>query len=151
LASRGAGTDAGADAKLQATLAAFGLEGRRLYLPHMPYGGTYLLAAAFRSIGLDAWPTSHSDERTLGLGGKVTSGDECYPQKITVGDFLRHIEDEGQDKVAFLMPTANGPCRFGQYMQLIRRTFDDLGYNDVPIIAIPATTVIRRSASTPPT
>ncbi len=114
----------------------FGLEGRTLYLPHMPYGGSYLLAAAIRSIGFDCWPTTHSDHRTLEMGGKVTSGEECYPQKITVGDFLCMIDDVGRDKVAFLMPEANGPCRFGQYRHLIRRTLDDLGYRDVPVITI---------------
>ena len=31
------------------------------------------------------------------------------------------------------MPEANGPCRFGQYLHLIRRTLDDLGYTDVPV------------------
>ncbi|MCX6364834.1 MAG: hypothetical protein NTW58_11835, partial [Actinobacteria bacterium] len=101
------------DAQITRAIKAFGLEGRRLYLPQMPYGGSYLLAAAIRSIGFDAWPTSDSDERTLELGSRVTSGDECYPQKITIGDFLRIIEEEGRDNVAFLMPTANGPCRFG--------------------------------------
>ena len=108
------------DAQIKRAIKDFGLEGRRLYLPQMPYGGSYLLAAAIRSIGFDAWPTSDSDERTLELGSRVTSGDECYPQKITMGDFLRIIEDEGRDKVAFLMPSANGPCRFGQYLHLIR-------------------------------
>lgn len=124
------------DPRVREAIRRYGLEGRRLYLPQMPYGGSYLLAAAIRSIGFDAWPTSDSDERTLELGGRVTSGDECYPQKITVGDFLRIIEDEGRDNVAFLMPTANGPCRFGQYMHLIRSKFDELGYDDVPIITI---------------
>ena len=124
------------DARIQKAVKEFGLEGRRLYLPQMPYGGSYLLAAAIRSIGFDAWPTSDSDERTLDLGGRMTSGDECYPQKITLGDFLRIIEDEGRDNVAFLMPSANGPCRFGQYLHLIRTKFDELGYTDVPIISI---------------
>ena len=101
-----------------------------------PTAARYLLAAAIRSIGFDAWVTSDSDERTLELGGRVTSGDECYPQKITLGDFLRIIEDEGRDNVAFLMPTANGPCRFGQYLHLIRAKFDELGYDDVPVISI---------------
>jgi predicted nucleotide-binding protein (sugar kinase/HSP70/actin superfamily) len=134
--ARASGAHTSADGRLQDAIHDFGIAGRTVYLPQMPYGGSYLLAAAMRSIGIDAWPTSDSDERTLELGGKVTSGDECYPQKITVGDFLRIIEDEGRDKVAFLMPTANGPCRFGQYMQLVRRTFDDLGYDDVPIMTI---------------
>ncbi len=114
----------------------YGLEGRTLYLPQMPYGGTYLLAAAIRSIGFDAWPTTDSDERTLDLGARMTSGDECYPQKITLGDFLRIIEDEGKENVAFLMPSANGPCRFGQYLHLARAKFDELGYGEVPIISI---------------
>jgi predicted nucleotide-binding protein (sugar kinase/HSP70/actin superfamily) len=122
--------------KVEAAVHAFGLEGRRLYLPQMPYGGSYLLAAAVRSIGVDASPAPDSGERTLQLGGTVTSGDECYPQKITLGDFLTLIEDQGREKVAFLMPTANGPCRFGQYHHLVRRTLDDLGYADVPVITI---------------
>ncbi|RPI31500.1 MAG: hypothetical protein EHM52_01490 [Actinomycetota bacterium] len=124
------------DPKLQKLVDAFGLQGRTLYLPQMPYGGSYLLAAAIRSIGVDATTTTDSDARTLELGGKVTSGDECYPQKITMGDFLRIIEDEGRDNVAFLMPTANGPCRFGQYLTLIRTKLDELGYEDVPIMTI---------------
>ena len=124
------------DPRIQQAIADFGLMGRRLYLPQMPYGGSYLLAAAIRSIGFDAWVTSDSDERTLDLGGRVTSGDECYPQKITLGDFLRIIEDEGRDNVAFLMPSANGPCRFGQYLHLVRAKFDELGYDDVPVISI---------------
>lgn len=132
------GTAAGVvqDAQIKQAIKDNGLEGRRLYLPQMPYGGSYLLAAAIRSIGFDAWPTSDSDERTLELGSKVTSGDECYPQKITIGDFLRIIEDEGRENVAFLMPSAPGPCRFGQYLHLIRTKFDELGYTDVPIISI---------------
>jgi predicted nucleotide-binding protein (sugar kinase/HSP70/actin superfamily) len=125
-----------AEERLQQAIADYGLTGRTLYLPQMPYGGSLLLAAAIRSIGMEARVTPDSDERTIVLGGKVTSGDECYPQKITVGDFLAILEDKERSEVAFLMPTANGPCRFGQYMHLIRRTLDELGYDDVPVITI---------------
>jgi predicted nucleotide-binding protein (sugar kinase/HSP70/actin superfamily) len=114
----------------------FGLEGRTLYLPHMPYGGSYLLAAAIRSIGVDAWPVPDSDERTLELGSSVTSGDECYPQKIVVGDFLKQLHDSDPSKIGFLLPTANGPCRFGQYNHLVRRTLDEHGYAEVPLMTI---------------
>jgi predicted nucleotide-binding protein (sugar kinase/HSP70/actin superfamily) len=114
----------------------FGLEGRTLYLPHMPFGGSYLLAAAIRSIGVDAWPVPDSDERTLDLGGSVTSGDECYPQKIVVGDFLKQLHDSDPGKIGFLLPTANGPCRFGQYNHLVRRMLNEHGYADVPLMTI---------------
>ncbi len=124
------------DARVLQAIADFGLEGRTLYLPHMPYGGSYLLAAAIRSIGFDCWPATHSTAHSMELAGTVTSGEECYPQKIVVGDLLGMIEDVGRDKVAFLMPEANGPCRFGQYRHLIRHKLDALGYTDVPIITI---------------
>lgn len=123
-------------AGLAETSRSFGLEGRTLYLPHMPYGGSYLLAAAIRSVGLDAWPVPDSDERTLELGNQVTSGDECYPQKIVVGDFLKLLEQRDPDTIAFLLPTANGPCRFGQYSHLVRHTLDDMGYTTVPLMTI---------------
>jgi predicted nucleotide-binding protein (sugar kinase/HSP70/actin superfamily) len=37
------------------------------------------------------------------------------------------------------MPTASGPCRFGQYNHLVRKTLDDQGYADVPIMTITST------------
>ena len=39
-------------------------------------------------------PTSSppSDDRTRELGARYTSGDECYPAKVTVGDFMKLLE-----------------------------------------------------------
>jgi len=113
------------------------IKSRTMYLPRMPYGGTRMLAAAFKSIGLDARPVPDEDARTLELGAKYTSGDECYPQRIVLGGFLHLLEDLKVDpaKTALLLPTANGPCRFGQYCRLVRRIFDEQGYNDVDVFS----------------
>ena len=111
---------------------------RTLWLCRMPYGGSRLMAAAFCSIGLDTRVTPEEDSRTLELGGKYTSGDECYPQRIVLGDYMKLIQDQRVDpkKTAFLLPTANGPCRFGQYVSLLRRVLDDHGYDEVAILSI---------------
>jgi len=103
----------------------------------MTYVGARLMAAAFRSIGIDAAVTPASDERTLELGGLYSSGEECYPQKVTLGDFLRIVqsEDFDPDRTAFFMPTAEGPCRFGQYGPYLRQVLDELGHVDIPIIS----------------
>ena len=77
-----------------------------------PTGTRYLLAAWICSIGFDAYVTSDWDERTLDLGGRATSGDQ-RDRKITLGDFLRIVEDEGCVTSPSSMPEANGPCRFG--------------------------------------
>jgi predicted nucleotide-binding protein (sugar kinase/HSP70/actin superfamily) len=113
------------------------LKSRTMYLPRMPYGGTRMLAAAFKSIGLDAHPIPEEDGRTLELGAKYTSGDECYPQRIVLGAFLKLLEDDKVDpsKTALLLPTANGPCRFGQYCRLVRRILDEQGYDQVDVFS----------------
>ncbi len=113
------------------------LKGRRLYIPHMDFGSARTLSAAFRSIGIDAQPSPDSDGRTLLLGKKYTSGEECYPEIVTIGDFLKVTEMPGfkPEKTAFFMPTAPGPCRFGQYSQFQRKIFNELGLDEVMILS----------------
>ena len=113
------------------------LEGRKLWIPRMTHIGGRMMAAVFRSIGIDASVTPPSDSRTLELGGLYSSGEECYPQKVTLGDFMRIVEspDFDPDKHAFLMLTAEGPCRFGQYGPYFRQVLDERGYPDLPIIS----------------
>lgn len=112
-----------------------GLQGRKLYIHPMAYCGTRALSAALESIGIEVEVLPPSDSRTLELGAKYTSGDECYPQKITLGDYLKVLERDDPRRVAFFMPTAEGPCRFGQYVPLLRKVLDDIGYREVPIIS----------------
>jgi predicted nucleotide-binding protein (sugar kinase/HSP70/actin superfamily) len=103
----------------------------------MAYGSARAFAAAFRAIGLDAEPTPPSDERTRELGARYTSGDECYPAKVTVGDFMKLLErpDTDPTRVALFMPTAEGPCRFGQYAPYLRHVLDANGYESVAILS----------------
>jgi predicted nucleotide-binding protein (sugar kinase/HSP70/actin superfamily) len=112
-----------------------GLTGRKLYVPQMAYAGGRLIAAAFRSIGIDATVPPDSDADTMVLGGKHDSGEECLPHKITLGDFLKICRQPGFDpsKTAFFMATSNGPCRFGQYVPYLKKELAALGYGDVLI------------------
>ena len=103
----------------------------------MAYGSARAFASAFRAIGLEAEPTPPSDHRTRELGARFTSGDECYPAKVTVGDFVKVIEQPAVDrsKIALFMPTAQGPCRFGQYAPYLRQVLDANGWSDVEILS----------------
>ena len=55
-------------------------------------------------------PTPPSDHRTRELGARHTSGDECYPAKVTVGDFMKVLEQPGVDpsRVALLHADSAG-------------------------------------------
>ena len=112
----------------------------KVYIPYMDDHG-YILAAAMRFNGVDAEGLPMSDERSLELGRRYTTGKECYPCTITTGDILRKVFEPDFDRAhsGFLMPVAFGPCRFGQYNKFHRMVLDDLGYSDVPIVCLDQT------------
>jgi predicted nucleotide-binding protein (sugar kinase/HSP70/actin superfamily) len=113
------------------------LNGKVVYIPAMADGSVQLFSAVFRWMGIEAHPTPPSEGRTLELGGKHTNGDECYPAKITVGDFFRILEQPGTDpkKTVFFMATAEGPCRFGQYAPYLKKILADAGHTDVEVFS----------------
>ncbi len=113
------------------------LAGKVLYVPAMAEGSVEAFASVFRWLGIEAFPTPPSDARTRELGAKYTSGDECYPAKVTVGDFLKIIEQPGFDstRTVFMMATGEGPCRFGQYASYLRKLLRDLGHGDAQIFS----------------
>lgn len=107
---------------------------RKLLIPRMAdHAETF--AAAFRACGVDAEVLAETDNRSLELGRRLTGGRECYPAVLTAGDLARELEKPEVDpeKVAFFMPTAGGPCRFGQYHHLHKQLMENLGYYDVPL------------------
>ncbi len=113
------------------------LLGRKMYIPRMSFCGAKLTAAAFQSIGIQAMPSPDSDGKTLELGSKYLSGDECLPEKVTLGNFLKIIEDPSFDpeKTAFLLPTSGGPCRFGQYQSILKKVLREKGYQQVMVVS----------------
>ncbi len=114
-----------------------GLNGRRLYIPRMTDSGAEAMAAVFRSVGIDAVALPPPDARTLELGARYLAGEECLPAKVTLGDFVKVIEEPAFDpkKTAFLMVASDGPCRFGQYAPHIRKVFRALGCPEVPLVS----------------
>ena len=109
---------------------------RIIYLPYLG-DVSFVVASAFRAEGKEARVFPPSTPETLTWGRKFTSGKECYPCIITIGDMVRITRepDFQPDRSAFFMPSTSGPCRFGQYCHLQRMVLDQLGYPQVPILA----------------
>ena len=116
------------------------LRERTVYLPYMSEGA-HMLGAAFRGAGIKAEVTPTYTEAGLDFGKRNTSGKECFPCTVTTGDMfdkIRLLREKGVDvekEVAFFMPEADGPCRFGQYSRLHRILLDQYGYADIPILS----------------
>jgi predicted CoA-substrate-specific enzyme activase len=107
---------------------------RKIFIPHM-CDHAYPFASAFKACGIDAEVMETSNEDTVNIGRRFTSGRECYPCILTTGDMVRTAmrEDFDRKRSAFFMPSGGGPCRFGQYNRFHRLVLDELGFEDVPI------------------
>src|ERR1019366_3376113 len=123
-----------ADAQLLMT---FCLAPGKVIIPRMADGSVQLLAAAFRAVGIEAEVTPPSDAHTLELGACYTSGDECFPAKVTLGDFLKVLKHPGNDPagIVLFLPLADGPCRYGQYAPYLRSVLNKSGYRQVRILS----------------
>ncbi|MBN1114099.1 MAG: hypothetical protein JXA66_02035 [Oligoflexia bacterium] len=111
------------------------LAGKTVYIPGMDYAGSRIFASVFKSMGVNAVPNVNSDSRTLELGSKYTSGEECLPERVTIGDFMKVVlsPEFDAEKSVFFMPVSNGPCRFGQYAPYFRLVLKRAGFDHVNV------------------
>jgi predicted CoA-substrate-specific enzyme activase len=91
------------------------------------------LSAAMQAYGVNATVLPEQDERNLLYSNKVTSGRECLPYRVTLGDFMRFFY-EGADNginpndVEGFTGAAFGPCRFGKYAVEQIRILREIGF-----------------------
>ncbi len=97
--------------------------------PHIELVGALLEGSGFRAVVLP-----EANERNLFYADKITSGVECLPYRVTLGDFLKFCYEDGTDlkNVEAVMAGAYGPCRFGKYALEQIKILKEVGF-DLPI------------------
>jgi predicted nucleotide-binding protein (sugar kinase/HSP70/actin superfamily) len=105
--------------------------GERVLIPRMGPPAE-VIGACLRGIGVPAESLPMPDRETIRIGRRLTSGKECLPLCLTLGSLLQRLEREREtsERFAFLMPTTNGPCRFGVYNLFQRLALERLGWTD---------------------
>ncbi len=93
-----------------------------------------VVAAAMEACGVKAIVLPEPDERNLLYSEQVTSGTECLPYRVTLGDFMRFYYENGGGTKNFEGFNAGsyGPCRLGKYAIEQIRLLKDIGF-DLPI------------------
>ncbi len=88
-----------------------------LLIPSMGRLASESMEALFRGESFTVFAHPPSDEAVLKLGRANTSCKECLPLLLTTGTLLNYIRNHKRDDevLVYFMPTAAGPCRFGQY------------------------------------
>jgi predicted CoA-substrate-specific enzyme activase len=99
----------------------------------VPYIGpaSEAVATVFKGLGLAAESLPAPDAESLKLGRRYTSGKECLPMPLTLGSLLQRLaRAKDGERFAYLMPSTNGPCRFGVYNLLNNIVLGRLGWRD---------------------
>jgi predicted nucleotide-binding protein (sugar kinase/HSP70/actin superfamily) len=103
---------------------------KTVLIPEMNRATARLLAATFRGFGVEA--RSLETYKGLDLGKEYTSGKECYPCQVTLGDILYFVQEEKKrlgpvfdpGQYVYFLPESDGPCRFGLYNRFQRIVLD---------------------------
>jgi len=113
--------------------------------PHIELVAALLEGSGFRAVVLP-----EANERNLLYADKITSGVECLPYRVTLGDFLRFCYEDGADlkNVEAVMASAYGPCRFGKYALEQVKILREVGF-DLPIRTTVSNNAYRDSNVSP--
>jgi predicted nucleotide-binding protein (sugar kinase/HSP70/actin superfamily) len=102
----------------------------KMLVPHIG-PGSEAVAAVFRGLGFKAEALPPPDAESLRLGRRHTSGKECLPMPLTLGSLMQRLERaESGERFVYLMPSTDGPCRFGVYNLLNNIVLERLGWRD---------------------
>ena len=143
--------------RFQTSVKQFNVSGRKLLMPDMAPFGVRLIAASFRAVGVDA--VVIDTYKGLSLGREFTSGKECFPCQVTLGDILHHLQQEKErlgsafspEQYVYFLPEADGPCRFGMYNKLQRLILDLFEeFKDIPIVYVSTENAYAAGGLMPP-
>jgi len=111
-------------------LPSHGGQAETLLIPHIGPSSD-AVAAVFRGLGFNAESLPAPDAESLRLGRRHTSGKECLPMPCTLGSLIQRLERApANEKFIYLMPGADGPCRFGVYNLLNNIVLERLGWRE---------------------
>lgn len=97
--------------------------------------GAIAFAAAFRRCGIEARTLPPPNQRSFERGMSFCRGSECSPCFATIGEVLTFAEttELAPDQCCIFLPEGPGPCRFGQYTQLLRLALKQAGFPELEI------------------
>lgn len=80
------------------------------------------------------------DQDVINAGLKYVNNDSCYPSITALGQMFEALESGKYDpnNTALLMTQTGGACRASNYVGYIRKGLKDMGYPQVPVIALSA-------------
>ena len=113
------------------------LKEKTIWIPQIHPISIPLFVEVLRSHGYKAKAIPEENLDDFTMGRRLCRGTECFPAIVTLGSFVNTLKriNARPDEHILYMPTADGPCMFGQYRGLHRGILDRIGYEKVDIFS----------------
>lgn len=115
-------------------------DGYTILVPAMAPDHFKILEGALSSEGYNFEFLEKVDTKVIDAGLKYVNNDSCYPSITVVGQMMEALESGkyDPDRTALLMTQTGGACRASNYVAYIRKALEDMGYPQIPVIALSA-------------
>jgi predicted CoA-substrate-specific enzyme activase len=113
----------------------------KVLLSNMGAISTEYMAAAIRSLRINAEALPIATAKTVQIARAHASGKECVPSHLVLGSVLQFISSEKYRKdelYLVFVPITTGPCRTGQYFVYYENLFRDLRLENIVIFTLSA-------------
>ncbi len=111
----------------------------KVILPSMGDLATVAIESVLQGKGFNAVASPPADEEILKLGRAHTSCKECLPMILTTGTMIKYAREQTEENneiLVYFMPTAMGPCRFGQYCIYLQSLVERMKLRNVAILTL---------------
>jgi predicted CoA-substrate-specific enzyme activase len=112
----------------------------KVLIPSMGGNASRAVVAGLRYSGINAEAAAEPGEEELKRGRANSSSKECLPLQLTLGTLLNYLEKRKNDDelLAYFMPEASGPCRFGQYNVLLNNLIEEKELENTAVLTLTA-------------
>ena len=123
--------------KIYRGIANFPNDNKTILIPRMSPNAE-AIAAALQAFNVSAIVLPEPNESNLLYADEVTSGTECLPFRITLGDFMRFYYENrpNVERVKGFMVGSFGPCRLGKYAVEQINVLKEIGFELPYIVSV---------------
>ena len=109
---------------------------RTVLMPNMFPEFSQIMKVAIERNGYKAGIFPFANEEAVELGKRYVHNDICFPAQLNVGEVLHGLKNGNykRDEIAIALGKRCNACRALQYFTLVRKSLDESGYSDIPIV-----------------
>ncbi|MBZ0199946.1 MAG: acyl-CoA dehydratase activase, partial [Ignavibacteriaceae bacterium] len=110
----------------------------KMLIPNMGNFAADAFAAAFRYIGINAYPINMYNFDTIKEGRGNSTCKECLPLILNAGSLIEYCKqrDDPEERTILFLATSTGPCRLGQYSVFLENMINKKELHNVGIYTL---------------